>query len=99
MGDVLGAGVSIVISTGLTSLNNLVKQATVRRNVVVQLIRMQLDATHPDCNTINMRDAARRAAALAPTLEEVNALTENDKFLSCLTNYQKIFSGCSFRCK
>ena len=36
MEAVLGARVSIVISAGLTNLNTLLKQATVRRPVVVQ---------------------------------------------------------------
>ncbi len=40
VGAVLAAHVRIVISAGLTDLNALLRQATVRRNTVVQLIRM-----------------------------------------------------------
>ena len=48
MGEVLAARVRIAISSGLVDLNALIKQATVRRNIVVQLIRMHRDANHPD---------------------------------------------------
>ena len=50
LGEVLAARVRIVIASGLVDLNALIKQATVRRNVVVQLIKMHRDAHHPDYN-------------------------------------------------
>ena len=45
-GAVLAARVRISISVGLVDLNRLIRQATVRRNIVVQLIRMHRDAGH-----------------------------------------------------
>ena len=47
VGEVLAARVRIVIASGLVDLNALIKQATVRRNVV-ELIKMHRDAKHPD---------------------------------------------------
>ena len=47
------------------------KQATVRRDVVVQLIRMHRDAGHPEYQAIDMKDVERRAQELAPTNEPV----------------------------
>ena len=47
-GAVLAARVRVTIASGLVDLNKLLRQATVRRNVVEQLIRMRKDAGHPD---------------------------------------------------
>ena len=47
-GAVLAARVRVTIAAGLVDLNKLLRQATVRRNVVEQLIRMRRDAGHPD---------------------------------------------------
>ena len=66
-GAVLAARVQIVIESGLTDLHKLLRQATVRRNIVVQLIRMQRDAKHPDFLKVKMDDVADRAKFLAPT--------------------------------
>ena len=50
LGEVLAARVRIVIKSGLVDLNALIKQAFVRRNIVVELIKMHRDANHPDYN-------------------------------------------------
>ena len=48
LGTVLESEVRICIDAGLVSLKNHIREATVRRNIVVQLIRMFKDAGHPD---------------------------------------------------
>ena len=67
VGAVLAARVRLVITSGLTDLSKLLRQATVRRNIVVQLIRMQRDAGHPDFQKVDMRNVASRAKELAPS--------------------------------
>ena len=47
-GAVLAARVRVAIAAGLVELNKLLRQATARRNVVEQLIRMRKEAGHPD---------------------------------------------------
>ena len=64
-GAVLAARVRISITAGLVDLNRLIRQATVRRNIVVQLIRMHRDAGHPDYVGLDMHDVERRAQTLA----------------------------------
>ena len=64
-GAVLAARVRISITAGLVDLNRLIRQATIRRNIVVQLIRMHRDVGHPDYAGIDMRDVERRAQTLA----------------------------------
>ena len=66
-GGLLQARVGVAISAGLVDLNKVLKQATVRREIVVQLIRMKRDAGHPDYQKVNMADVQRRARELAPT--------------------------------
>ena len=68
-GAVLAARVRITITTSLVDLNRLLRQATVRRNVVVHFIRMHRDAGHPDYVGLNMREVERRAQTLASTDE------------------------------
>ena len=68
-GAVLAARVRISIASGLVDLNRLLRQATVRRNVVVQLIRMRRDSGHPDYKTVDMRSVERSSQQLAPTNE------------------------------
>ena len=63
-GEVLASMVKLHISSGLVSLNKHIKHATVRRNVVVQLIRMFRDAGHPDYQKVDLEDVGRRARAL-----------------------------------
>ena len=54
----------VSIEAGLVSLKDHIREATVRRNVVVQVIRMFTDAGHPDYKKVNMEDVARRALEL-----------------------------------
>ena len=61
LGAVLAARVRISITSGLIDLNKLLRHATVRRNIVVQLIRMQRDARHPDFRNVNMDAVIQRA--------------------------------------
>jgi hypothetical protein len=60
-GEVLAARVRISIVAGLVDLNTLLRQATVRRNVVVQLIRMRRDMCHPDYVNIGMQAVNEQA--------------------------------------
>ena len=53
----------------MVDLNKLLRQATVRRNVVEQLIRMRKDAGHPDYQHVNMEEVHRRTRQLATTDE------------------------------
>jgi hypothetical protein len=57
-GAILAARVRVTIAAGLVDLNKLLRQATVRRNVVEQLIRMRRDAGHPDYQHVNMERSA-----------------------------------------
>ena len=66
-GAVLAARVRITIASGLVDLNRLLRQATVRRNIVVQLIRMRRDAGHPDYVGVDMQRVQSRAKLLAST--------------------------------
>jgi len=68
-GAILASRVQVQISAGLVDLNKCIKEATVRRNVVVQLIRMHRDAGHPDYQRCNMADVALKARELADTDE------------------------------
>ena len=55
LGAVLASQVRISIEAGLVSLQGYIREATVRRNVVVQLIKIFKDAGHPDYTRINMK--------------------------------------------
>ena len=69
-GEALAARVQIQIQAGLVDLNRLIKQATVRRHVVVQLIRMWRDAGHPDYkDAFRGKVFYRRLHSLSPTTE------------------------------
>ena len=68
-GEVLAARVQLSISAGLVDLNKIIKEATVRRNVVVQLIRMHKDSGHPDYQRLCMQTVHAKAAELADTDE------------------------------
>ena len=69
-GEALAARVQIQIQAGLVDLNRLIKQATVRRHVVVQLIRMWRDAGHPDYkDALRGQAFYRRLHSLSPTTE------------------------------
>ena len=69
LGEALLSRVRLSITSGLVDLNKHMKQATVRRDVVVQLIRMHRDAGHPDYAKIFMSRVEKRALELAPTNE------------------------------
>ena len=64
-GAVLAARVRVTIAAGLVDLNKLLRQATVRRNVVEQLIRMRKEAGHPDYQQLDMHEVHRRSRELA----------------------------------
>ena len=66
-GSVMEARVRVASTAGLVDLSKCIKEATVRRDVVVQLIRLLRIAGHPDYQRLCMRDVERRARALAPT--------------------------------
>ena len=67
LGEALLSRVRLSITSGLVDLNKHMKQATVRRDVVVQLIRMHRDAGHPDYKHVFMERVEQRARELAPT--------------------------------
>ena len=85
-GATLADMVKIQISSGLVELNKHLKQVTVRRHVVVQLIRMFRDAGHSDYQHLDMRDVQQKAQLLADSddpsiphgLEEVLDEEEDD---------------------
>ena len=69
-GEALVARVQIQMQGGLVELNRLIKQATLRRHIVVQLIRMWRDAGHPDYRHAFQGEAFyRRLQSLSPTDE------------------------------
>ena len=65
-GEVLAARVRISIVAGLIDLNNLLRQATIRRNVVIQLIRMRRDMGHPDYARVDMRAVEQKHSSWLP---------------------------------
>jgi hypothetical protein len=67
MGAVLAQRVRVVVTAGLVDVNKLLRQATVRRNIVVQLIRMHRDGNHPDYQRDSMEAMEIRARELAAT--------------------------------
>ena len=60
-GEVLMSRVRLSITSGLVDLNKHMREATVRRDIVVQLIRMHKDAGHPDYQSINMEDVKHKS--------------------------------------
>ena len=69
-GEALAARVQVQITSGLRDLNKLVKQATVRRHIVEQLIRMWRDRGHPDYQgAFRDRSFFQRLHSLSPTSE------------------------------
>ena len=66
-GAVLQSIVSVQIAHGLVDLNKILKQAAVRRHVVLQLIRMLKDSGDEDYQDVDMQDVSRRCADLADT--------------------------------
>ena len=70
-GAFVAARVRTSTTAGLVDLNRLLRQATVRRNVVAQLIRMRRDMGHPDYIGVDMQEVEKRAEQLATTDEPV----------------------------
>lgn len=69
-GEALAARVQVQITSGLRDLNKLVKQASVRRHIVEQLIRMWRDRGHPDYQgAFRDRSFFQRLHSLSPTSE------------------------------
>ena len=68
-GEVLASIVRIHLSSGLVCMNKHLKHITVRRPVVVQLIRMFRDAGHPDYQHVDVEQVQKRANKLAHTDE------------------------------
>ena len=64
-GAILATMVSVHVEHGLVDLNKLLKQATVRRNVVVQLIRMLKDSGDPDYKDVIMERVEEQSKELA----------------------------------
>jgi len=63
-GEVLANRVRLVISSGLVDLNKLLKQATVRKPIVLQLIAQQRDAGNVDYTNIDMAEVEENAKKL-----------------------------------
>ena len=70
LGEALLSRVKLSITSGLVDLNKHMKQATVRRDIVVQLIRMYRDLGHPDYARVYMDRVEQRAKDLAPTNDQ-----------------------------
>ena len=66
-GPVLAARCRLSIASGLTDLNKLLKQATIRRPIVVEYIRLMKGKGHPDFRSTDLAEAKRRVKGLAPT--------------------------------
>ena len=77
-GQILESQVRVCIEAGLVELNKHLREATVRRNVVVQLIRMLKERGHPDYQKQSMPDVEMRAKQLTDSDEPAvpNGLTE-----------------------
>ena len=67
--EVLAARVQVAIGSGLVDLNKCIREATVRRPIVVRLIEMHRERMHPDYQQQLMEDVRRRVQELAPTDE------------------------------
>ena len=67
-----------MISSGLVDLSKLLKQATVRKHIVLQLIAQQRDAGHPDYLNIDMAQVKEQANQLSASNEPTipNGLAE-----------------------
>ena len=92
-GAVLAARVRVTIAAGLVDLNKLLRQATVRRNVVEQLIRMRKDSGHPDYENVDMQEVRRRSRELATT-DEPEILRGLVEFLNAEDEVaEEFFSG------
>ena len=68
-GEVLASRVRITIAAGLVDVNRLLKEATVRRHIVIELIRMRRQMGHPDYGKVDMRSVIKKAKELTPSNE------------------------------
>ena len=68
-GEILTKRVKVSLSAGLVDLDKLLREATVRYDVMVRLIQMHKDAGHPDYMHCNMARVAQHANALNPDNE------------------------------
>ena len=66
---VLASRVRITIAAGLVDANRLLKQTTVRRHIVIELIRMRRNMGHPDYRKVDMRSVIKEAKELTPSNE------------------------------
>ena len=86
-GAVLTARVRVSLTAGLVDLNSILREATVRRDVVVQYIRLMKQKNHPDYKRIDMAEVQKRAAEMPLTRNNIpsdvvdlmNELSESDK--------------------
>ena len=70
-GTVLTARVRVSMTAGLVDLNSILREATVRRDVVVQYIRLMKDKKHPDYRHIDMAAVERKAAEMLLTPDNI----------------------------
>ena len=83
--EVLAARVQVAIGSGLVDLNKCIREATIRRPIVVRLIEMHREKGHVDYQKQSMEDVRRRVQELAPTDEPtiptglVEALESDDE--------------------
>ena len=68
-GELLAKRVQVALGSGLVDLNKCIREATIRRPVVVRLIQMFRDKGHPDYQKQSMDDVRLRVAQLTPTDE------------------------------
>ena len=76
--ELLVARVQVAIGSGLVDLNKCIREATIRRPIVLRLIQMHREKGHPDYQKQTMEDVRRRVQELAGTDEPAipNGLVE-----------------------
>ena len=83
-GEILAKRVKVSVAAGLVDLNNLLREATVRYDVVVRLIQMHKDAGHSDYTHLDMPRVRELARSLNSTDEpqipsEIAELLDNSE--------------------
>ena len=68
-GTILEKRVQVSITSGLVDLDDLLKEATVRHDVIMRVIQFHKDAGEPDYQALNMEEVAKRTRELNPTNE------------------------------
>ena len=63
-GAALAARCRLMITSGLTDLNRLLRQAAIRRDVVLQYIQKKKDSGHTDFRRVNMESVRRQVARM-----------------------------------